>query len=259
MLDDGGPVKDVWRPPETTVELLDDLTPPQPEGFLRLRRRRLRNRYADGELSAPYIYDSVERRALDAVVLVLHTADDRVCLRSSLRPPLAFRQTLVVPRDSNPSCVLWELPAGLVEPDEKGDDGIRACAVREALEETGLRIAPGAFRELGPAIFLSPGVLAERLYFLTAEVQAEQRGVPTEDGSPVEARGEVRFVTVGAALRACDEGHIGDAKSELGIRRLAARRRFEQLSKTSSSATQHSTGHHALTIGKATRINEAEC
>lgn len=219
-------MNDDWRLPQTTVELLEDLTPPQPEGFLRLRRRRLRSRYEDGEVSAPFIYDSVERRALDAVVLVLHTADDRICLRSSLRPPLAFRRELAVPRDPDPGCVLWELPAGLVEPGEVGDEGIRACAAREALEETGLRIAPAAFRTLGPAVFLSPGVLAERLYYLAAEVRPQERGTPTEDGSPVEARGEVRFATVEAALRACDEGRIGDAKSEVGIRRLAREKRL---------------------------------
>ncbi len=214
-----------WRLPRTRIELLGDLTPPQPDGFLRLCRRRLRNRYEDGTTSASYVYDSVERRALDAVVLVLHTADGRVCLRSSLRPPLAFRRLLPVPRDPNPGCVLWELPAGLVEPSESGDDGIRACAARETLEETGLRVPPGAFRPLGPPVFLSPGVLAERLYYLAAQVQAEARGKPTEDGSPVEARGEVRFVTVKAALEACDAGRIGDAKSEIGIRRLVRERR----------------------------------
>ena len=213
-----------WDAPEIGIELLEDLSPEQPAGFLRLRRRRLRNRYADGTSSVPYLYDSVDRAAMDAVVLVLHDGAS-VCVRSSLRPPVAFRHELSVPCDAHVSAVLWELPAGLVEPREHGDAGLRACASRETLEETGLRVAPEAFEPLGPAVFLSPGVVAERLYYFVAKVDPTTRGRPTEDGTPVEARAEVRFVPFDELAAACDAGHIGDAKSEVGLRRLLARMR----------------------------------
>lgn len=211
-----------WDPPGTRVERVEDRTPEQPKGFLRLRRFVLRNRYDDGTASEPYVYDCVERPALDAVVLALHTADGRVCLRSSLRPPVVFRGEIGVPADADCAPVLWELPAGLVEPSERGEEGLRACAVRETLEETGLTISPAQLRPLGPAVFLSPGVIAERLYYFAALVDDAERGTPTEDGTPVEARAVVRFVPMAEALRACDEGHVGDCKSEVGIRRLAA-------------------------------------
>lgn len=211
-----------WTPPSIDVELLDDQSPEAPKGFLSLRRRKLRNRYADGSTSDAYFYDSVDRRAMDAVVLVLHDGK-RMCVRSSLRPPVAFRHELSVPRDADHTPVLWEIPAGLIEPDEIGEAGLRACASRETLEETGLQVAPEVFEPLGPAVFLSPGVVAERLYYFMAKVDPSTRGVPTEDGTPVEARMEVRFVEFGELLRACDAGHIGDAKSEVGIRRFLAR------------------------------------
>lgn len=212
-----------WRKPPIHVELVEDRTPAQPPGFLRLRRRLLRNRYPDGSASAPYEYDSVDRRATDAVVLVLHTDDDRVLLRTSLRPPLAYRNELAVPVDATVDPVLWELPAGLVEPEEQGEEGLRACCVRETIEETGYTLTPDAFEPLGAPIFLSPGVLAERLFYFTARVAESERGIPTEDGTPVESGQTVRFFTIDEAIAACDAGELGDVKSEVGLRRLAAR------------------------------------
>jgi len=210
-----------WQPPRIEVLREEDLSPEHAPGFLRLRRWRLRNRYADGRTSEAYLYDMVERRATDAVVLALHDGGGRVCLRSSLRPPVTFRTELPVPVDAEVSPVMWELPAGLVEPDERGEAGLRACAARETLEETGFRIAADAFVPLGAPVFLSPGVIAERLYYFAAEVDPAERGTPTEDGTPVEEGAAVRFVSLEEAIAAADAGHVGDAKSELGLRRLA--------------------------------------
>jgi 8-oxo-dGTP pyrophosphatase MutT (NUDIX family) len=97
--------------------------------------------------------------------------------------------------------------------------------VRETLEETGYTLAPDAFEPLGAPIFLSPGVLAERLYYFTAQVAESGRGIPTEDGTPVESGQTVRFFTIDEAIAACDAGALGDVKSEVGLRRLAARTR----------------------------------
>ena len=81
--------------PHIELELLEDLTPPAPPGFLRLIRRRYRAHYPDGTVSAPFVYDLIERPALDAVVLVAHHLDEsgvrRVFLRTSVRPPLSTR------------------------------------------------------------------------------------------------------------------------------------------------------------------------
>lgn len=202
--------------PKISIELLEDLSPPQEPGFLRLRRLRLKNRVGDTPTDE-YTYDMVERPALDATVILLHTHQNEVCLRSSLRPPLHFRA------DPEPA-VLWEVPAGLIEPEEfaRGEAGIRNCAVREALEEAGARIEPSDLVPLGPPSWLSPGVIAERLHFFRAEVSRDEMVTPTEDGSPVEAGGVIRWLPLTQALREAEEGRIGDVKSELGLRRLAA-------------------------------------
>jgi ADP-ribose pyrophosphatase len=219
---------DLWKAPPIEVDVLEDRTAEArcDRGFLRLRRLVLRNRYPEGTASEPYAYDLVERDAIDAVVLVLHAdgpGGPRVCVRSALRPPLAFlsRHSLPLPREGGP--VLWELPAGLVEAEEVGMDGLRGCAARETLEETGLEVPATAFEPLGPPVYLSPGVIAEQVHFLEAAVDPALRGVPTEDGSPVEENAVVSFVPLDEALAACSDGRIADCKTELGLRRFKDR------------------------------------
>ncbi|MEO0322019.1 MAG: NUDIX domain-containing protein [Myxococcota bacterium] len=226
--DDRGPEEAGWALAPVTFEVHAEESFPASPGWLRLRRLSLSHRIGDAPASPPYGYELVERRATDAVVIALHTAPRapgatrRVCLRSAVRPPLHFRRELRVPGDAELGAALWELPAGLVEADEQGEAGLRACAARETLEETGFTVAPEDFVALGAPVFLSPGVLAERLWFFAASVSVAERGVPTEDGSPLEAGARVGFVALAEALRAADAGQLGDAKSELGLRRLAA-------------------------------------
>jgi ADP-ribose pyrophosphatase len=217
------------EPPKIDVVVVEDNTAEGrcDQGFLRLRRLVLENRYPDGTKSATYPYDLVERDAIDAVAIVLYAIDGgevRICLRTALRPPMTFRPTYALPiPEPSGAGVLWEIPAGLVEAGEHGEEGLAACAARETLEEVGLRIGPEAFRPLGPPAGLSPGVIGEKIHFLVAEVDPDARGVPTEDGSPVEERAEVRFLPLDDALRAARSGEIGDLKTEVGIRRLAER------------------------------------
>lgn len=214
--------------PEVAVEVVEDRSASArcDEGFLRLRRLVLRNRYGDGTESAEYRYDLVERDALDAVAIVLWAEGPEgplVCLRSALRPPLAFRPSYPLPLSEREGPVQWEVPAGLVEPDEVGEAGLRGCAARETLEEVGLALEPHAFERLGPAACLSPGVLAEKLHYLAARVDPSLRTAPTEDGTPVEERAEVRFVRLSDALDACRDGRVADLKTEVAIRRLHER------------------------------------
>jgi len=138
-------------PPRVEVAVLEDRTRgSRPDvGFLRVRRLLLENRYPDGSKSAPYAYDVVERDATDAVAIVLFAGrgeDARVCLRSSLRPPMTFRHGYALPLTEAPGGgVLWEIPAGLVEADERGEAGLALCAARETLEEVGLELSPSEF------------------------------------------------------------------------------------------------------------------
>jgi ADP-ribose pyrophosphatase len=133
-----------------------------------------------------------------------------------LRPSYA----LPIPQPKN-DATLFEIPAGLVEAGESGEEGLRACAARETMEEVGLTITPDAFFRLGPGVFLSPGLCAEKLYFLAAEADPDTAGAPTMDGSPVEEGAIVKWLMLEDALEACRSGALEDAKTEVAIRRLA--------------------------------------
>ena len=149
-------------PPIELAEV-EDLLPDSPPGFLRLHRKRLVADYADGVRSEPFVYDWVHREALDAVVIAAHFENAEgvrcVYLRSALRPPARQRPERCRPLRERASLGhLWELPAGLVEPDECNEAGLAVCAARELHEELGFEVPAGSLLPLGPASFPSPGV-----------------------------------------------------------------------------------------------------
>jgi ADP-ribose pyrophosphatase len=212
--------------PKIELELLEDLSPDAPKGFLRLVRRRYRARYPDGTQSAPFVYDAVDRAALDAVVIVAHfvAADGsrRVYLRSAVRPPLAMRDPARSPLpDDTCGTGLWEVPAGMVEPSEQSATGVVRAAQRELEEELGFSIPVTGINALGPSAFPCPGVVAERHFYFEVTVSPDVRGEPSLDGSTLEHFGVVVDVSLEDALAMCRSGQIEDSKTELALRRLA--------------------------------------
>lgn len=187
-------------------------------GFLVIRRTELVT-ITMGARSAGFSYDAVDRRALDASVMVAHHRHaGSVCvwLRSSLRPPLALREGAT--SGAPPlSPVLWEVPAGLVEPGETP----RAAAAREVAEELGFDVAETALLPLGAPSHPAPGFIAELHHFFHVEVDPTTRTEPAGDGTPVEAGAIVVCIPLDEALAACGRGHIRDEKTELALRRLA--------------------------------------
>lgn len=183
---------------------------------------------AEHEPSAPFTYDEVDRRALDAVVVVPHflqrSAEGvpvrHVVLRSAHRPPVMLRDAARSPLVEPDNRALWELPAGLVEPDEASAEGIVRAAQRELLEETGFEVELSELVQLGPSTFPCPGVIAERHFFFHVEVSLERRVEPPLDGSPLEAVGSLVAVPLTVALEAARAGELADAKTELALRRL---------------------------------------
>ena len=209
-------------PPLSSFELIaiEDLSPRHADGFLSLRRAKLRLRYGDGRMSEPFVFDYVERGALDAVVVVAHYFRDGerwVYLRSAFRPAVALR----IAPPTRESGALWELPAGLVEADEYSAEGVKRCAARELHEELGFDIDPKRFHELGPATFPAPGVIGERHYYFHVEVDPQERGAPIEDGSVLEQHAEVAVVSLSEAISLVRSGELEDAKTEIALRRLA--------------------------------------
>ncbi len=211
--------------PKVELEVLEDLSPPGGSGFLRVVRRRLRLRRSDGSYSEPFIYDEVERQALDAVVIAAHYLDQgvrHVYLRSAVRPPVILRRR---DRHEVPGSTarhgLWELPAGLVEVHEQSEEGIVHTATRELAEELGFHVSAQAIAPLGPSTFPACGSFGERHYYFMVEVDPRERRPPSLDGSVLESAGAVRSVPLGVALQFCTQGRLEDAKTELGLRRLA--------------------------------------
>jgi ADP-ribose pyrophosphatase len=188
-------------------------------------RRQYRVVQPGGRTSPVFIYDAVDRRARDAVVIVAHCAVEGgrgVYLRSALRPPITLRVTGSSPMEETHGGNLWELPAGLIEPDEALDlDGVKRAAARELREELGFDVAPNDLTALGPSVFPAPGMVAERQFFFAVEVDASRRMEPELDGSVLEEAGSVALVEISAALSMCREGLLPDSKTELGLRRFA--------------------------------------
>ncbi len=181
-------------------------------GFLTLRRVEL-VAIQESARSKPFTYDLVDRRALDACVMAAHHVRDGrvwVWLRSSVRPPVGLRA-------DRSSTVLWELPAGLIEPGESP----RAAAARELAEELGFDRPEGAFFELGPTGFPAPACIGEVHHFFRVEVDPTAQREPEGDGSPVESGARVMAVPLDDALEAARRGELRDEKTELALRRLA--------------------------------------
>ncbi|MDB4976874.1 MAG: ADP-ribose pyrophosphatase [Myxococcaceae bacterium] len=221
-------------PPQIDVELVANVSRSSSEGFLQLREVELRNNH-HGVISDSYRYFLVERTRLDAVAVVLFRrrppalpGADRgdeaveIVLRSQLRPPLCFRPEYEVPLLAmGTGAVQWEIPAGLVEPGEHGLAGLFARASAEALEEVGVVLPPSRFQTLGLPTSLSPGLLAEKLHFVCAEIlDTDEWRTARGDGHVVEQHSVSLFVPLSAALRSLAEGLVHDLKTEVGIFRL---------------------------------------
>lgn len=216
------------------LEIVEDRASqtPSDKGFLKIHRYRLRTRYADGTVSEPYAYDVVDRAALDAVVILLWAerpeapSDPYVCVRTALRPPLIIRRQREMPvPDARRELELWELPAGLIEPDERGEAGVMHCASRETEEETGHTVDPTSFSRLGGAVYLSPGLCAEKIHVVMARVDDHRRAVDAKGDGVLEASATIEWWPLSQCLDRAAEGVLEDAKTELALLRF--RRQLE--------------------------------
>jgi ADP-ribose pyrophosphatase len=196
------------------------------QAFLHVERSVLRARFEDGEPSKPFTYDIVARERLDAVVIAAHFVDEAgrrlVYLRSALRPPVAFRPREAWPMPERDDLGgLWELPAGLVETDERSPEGLRRSAARELHEELGFDVDPDKLTPLGPSSFPAPGIIGERHFYFHVLVDPSRRVQPSEDGSVLEQNATIVALPLDEVLDLVRSGMIEDAKTELGLRRLS--------------------------------------
>ncbi|MGB9885897.1 MAG: NUDIX hydrolase [Moorellales bacterium] len=101
--------------------------------------------------------------------------------------------------------VLWELPAGTLEPDEEP----LACARRELKEETGLEAREW---QLLVQFYSSPGFCTERLYLFMATGLTEGRQATDTDENLT-----CHWVPLEQAWAMARRGEIADAKTLVGL------------------------------------------
>jgi ADP-ribose pyrophosphatase len=196
-------------------------------GFLEIRRLQLRNKRADGSLSAPYTCDAIARPyGQDAVVVAIYARDAagvQVLLREGLRPALGFgRDPAAAPlAEAPPALFLTELVAGIVEAGDRGEAGLRVRAAHEVEEEAGFVVDPAAITLLGAGMYPSPGSMVEKFYFTAVEVDPAAQRALAGDGSPMEEGATTRWLPLAAAIAACVAGEIVDLKTEAALRRLS--------------------------------------
>ena len=196
-------------------------------GFLTIQRVSLRNRRDDGSLSRAYDVDFLVRpMGLDAIAVALFSrarGRTEVLVREGLRPALAMGRSGAphpLP-DRRPYLYFTEVVAGVVEAEDRGEDGLRRRAALEIAEEAGYQVDPDRVILLGAAGFPSPGIIGEKVWMAAAEVaDPGTQGQLDGDGSPMEEGAVTRWVDLDQAIAACVAGDIEDFKTELVLRRL---------------------------------------
>jgi ADP-ribose pyrophosphatase len=216
-------------PAVTGIEVVEDVTTRSrcDEGFLHVKRLVCRNRYADGSTSRDYRVDVVDRPIPDAVAVLIWRrgpGGTEVLTRKTLRPAAHFRITLPLPvPDPRPYLLLEELVAGVLEPHDRGETGLRRRAAEETLEEAGFRVSPDEVSLLGGSFFLAPGILSEKIHPTAVEVTGRPQETPMGDGSPLEEGATLHWWPIDALLEACRTGAVEDAKTEILVGRFLAR------------------------------------
>jgi ADP-ribose pyrophosphatase len=216
----------------TGLEVVEDFSASArcDEGFLQIRRLRVRNRRVDGSHSPMYRVDVVDRPKLDAVAVLAwrrtENDDYEFLTRRNLRPAAYFRRekTPVVPEEKE-----WlfceEIVAGLIEPSDHGEAAVRTRASEELLEEAGFRVDPESVRHLGPPFFVAPGIISEKIFLTHVEVTGLTSQEPRGDGSPLEEGGMLSWRSRTSLLAAIRSGDIQDAKTEIALGRFIDSRR----------------------------------
>ncbi len=211
-------------PPKIRTEVLSTTT--IKGSFLKIDTNEVRFHYPDGT-TAEMKVDAISRKLSDAVVIIPYfknQIDNKyyVYLRSCLRTAVAVADYSSTMRITDCIGNLFELPAGLVDESEIGEDGLKQAVVRELKEEVGFDLDSNSvlINRLGFPMFSTPGIIAERLYFYSVQVNPNEKGIPTEDGSPLEKGGIVELFSLHEAFEYIQDGKLLDCKTEIGLNRL---------------------------------------
>lgn len=212
------------------IEVVEDFTATGrcDEGFLQVRRLKVRNRRPDGSHSKVYRVDVVDRPRLDAVGVLIYRKGERgleFLTRQNLRPAAYFRKdkTPAVP-DGRSHLFCEEIVAGLLELEDKGEHGLRHRAAEEVREEAGITVDENKVLLLGPPVLMAPGILSEKIFLTAVDVA----GLPMEeargDGSPLEEGGKLQWRSEASMRDAITSGELQDAKTEIALYRFLGAR-----------------------------------
>ena len=155
-------------------------------------------RHGDGQVSN---YEIVDHPGGAAIVAVRYT--ETAGGRGEPLVALVRHERPAIGKDT------WEIPAGLVDDDER-DDAQRTAA-RELREETGY--VAGELTRL-TCVYTSPGFTDEAITIYLAKGLEPAPGHPAPD--PTEIVG-LQWMPLGEALNLVRDGTIDDSKSVLGL------------------------------------------
>ena len=170
--------------------------------IFRVVEGRFRFQRYDGNMSDEIVRLNLDRG--DSVAAVLHdTTDDTIVLTEQYRYPT---------HGKGPGWML-ELPAGVLDADEKPEQSVR----REIVEEVGYEVSS---MEPICTFYVSPGGTSERILLFYARVTPSAR---ISAGGGVASEGEdIRSVhiPIAEALARVRDGDIVDAKTIIGLQWL---------------------------------------
>ena len=209
------------------IEVVAEDTGETESPFVRVRRLRLRHRYTGGQYSAAYSFDLIEGPFADAVAIVLYHIDSEakvwVGLRRGLRPSIYLRKNNPAKAclDNLSRLTYLEVVAGGVEDGDLKSIGIDGRAALEVKEEAGFEVQTEDMISLGAGTFSAPGFGMEKLHYRAVRVNPDKGSEPEGDGHPLEEVGDFQFRELSEAISWCRSGEIEDAKTEIGLCRLA--------------------------------------
>jgi ADP-ribose pyrophosphatase len=209
------------------IEVVGEKTGEPPPPFVRLRRLQLRHRYKDDMYSQTYTFDIIEGRFADAVAIVIYHIDGEekvwVGLRRGVRPSIYLRKNDPAKAflDTVPRLTYLELVAGGIEYEDLDSIGINGRAAVEVKEEAGYEVKAKELISLGGGSFISPGFGMEKIHYRAVKVDPRGGMEPEGDGHPLEEVGDFEFHELSQAISWCRSGEIEDAKTEIGLYRLA--------------------------------------
>ncbi len=201
------------------------------DGFLRLERMILQNRYEDGSLSRGYKVDVVHRRGADSVAIIPYYFDGQsqlqIYLKRGIRAPIYFRKelnlSLADPRDN---LYAYEAVAGSLEEKDEGLEGVHLRAQAELFEELGFRVELEKVQTLGGGFFPSQGMASEKIHLVSVQVSPDKRMEAQGDGSVNEAEALTEILEAKKILQMCEQGDIEDPKIEIGVSRLCRKLKY---------------------------------